>query len=99
MSDGAQGLTPDQAKSRIRKALQSGSADVVSFSGHAFREMTRDKLETTDILNALRGGWVDPAEYENGEWRYRVQTRMLCVVISFPGEGRVRVVTAWRKRP
>jgi hypothetical protein len=27
-----------------------------------------------DETNVLRGGVVDPAEFENGSWRYRVRT-------------------------
>ncbi len=36
-------------------------------------------------------------ELEGEEWRYRVETPGLCVVISFTGEENVRCVTAWEK--
>jgi hypothetical protein len=31
----------------------------------------------------LRGGWVEPAEWENGAWRYQVHTARIVVVIEF----------------
>ena len=60
--------------------------------------MKADDLTTVDAVNVLRGGWCDPAEWENGEWRYRMHTKTMCIVVSFPAEGLVRVITAWRKR-
>jgi hypothetical protein len=62
------------------------------------RTLEKDDLTTVDATNVLRGGWSDPAEWENGEWRYRIHTGTMCVVVSFPAEDRVRVVTAWRKK-
>jgi hypothetical protein len=84
---------PARAKQLIRDILANG---VVSFSKHAMVELKNDKLETTDCVNVLRGGVVEPPELINGTWRYRVVTRLICVVISFPDEDEVRVVTAWR---
>lgn len=88
-------LSPDEAKQRILKIIREG---VVSFSAHAFQEMKKDRIETTDIVNVLRGGWVEEAEWENREWRHRVHTQKFCVVVSFPIENEVRVITAWRER-
>lgn len=88
-------LSPDEAKQRILKVIREG---VVSFTLHALREMAKDQIETPDIVNVLRGGWVEEAEWENREWRYRVQTQKFCVVVSFPLENEVRVITAWRKK-
>jgi hypothetical protein len=46
----------------------------------------------------LRAGVVDPAEFENGSWRYRVRTQMIVVVTAFRSETEIRVVTAWRMK-
>ena len=49
-----------------------------------------------DVANVLRGGVVDPGEYENGSWRYRVRTARIAVIVAFRSETELRVVTAWR---
>ena len=86
-------LKPPDAKALFRDIMESG---VVEFSGHALEEMKADELETPDCLNVLRGGVVNPPEYVNGEWRYRVSTQRICIVVAFASNTRLRVVTAWR---
>jgi hypothetical protein len=49
-----------------------------------------------DVTNVLRGGVVDPAEFENGSWRHRVRTARIAVIVAFRSETELRVVTAWR---
>jgi len=61
--------------------------------------LAKDDLETTDVLNMLAGGVVEPGEFENGSWRYRIWTARMCVVIAFRSETELRVVTAWRFKP
>lgn len=86
-------LDAPEAKRLIRQILASGQ---ISFSKHALEEAAKDDLGTPDALNVLRGGTVDPAELENGTWRYRVRTAAMCVVIAFRSETELRVVTLWR---
>lgn len=63
-------------------------------------------------MNVLRGGVVREAEWENGSWRYRVETpRMTFVVVFEPdlvtmpgddesvGDIELVVVTGWRNKP
>ena len=59
-------LTPPAAKRLIHSILTHG--EVVS-SGHATKEMEEDDLTIVDCVNVLRGGIVEPAEFENGSWR------------------------------
>jgi len=87
---------PDDAKRRIRDILKSG---VVAASVHALEEMANDNLTMVDCVNVLRGGWVEPAEWERGSWRYRVWTARICVVVAFRSESELVIVTAWRKGP
>lgn len=61
--------------------------------------MSKDKLTMVDVTNVLRSGVIDPAEFENGSWRYRVRTGRIAVVIAFRSETELRVVTAWRMNP
>ena len=86
-------LAPGAAKRLIRDILQSGR---FIYSKHAKDEMLNDDLTTVDCENVLRGGVVRPGEYENGTWRYRVETGKIAVVIAFRSEQALVVVTAWR---
>lgn len=88
-------MKPPDAKKLARTIWENG---VVEFSGHARQEMAKDGLETTDCLNLLRAGVYGPAEHVNGQWRYRVETPRICIVVAFASEMRVRIITVWRKR-
>jgi hypothetical protein len=86
-------LSPPEARRLIREIIENGS---VSFSKHAEEEMAKDNLTMVDVTNVLRGGVVDPGEFENGSWRYRVRTARIAVIVAFRSETELRVVTAWR---
>ena len=88
-------LSPPEAKRLIREILAGG--EVVS-SGHASREMEKDDLTMVDCVNVLRGGIVEPGEWEHGSWRYRVHTQRIWVVAAFRSEKRLVIVTAWRSK-
>ncbi len=62
-------------------------------------ELAKDDLEVLDGVNVLRLGIAREGEWENGEWRYRFETRTMCVVVSFISDEVLRVVTAWRFNP
>jgi hypothetical protein len=87
-------LPPAEAKAAALKILAEGGT--VAFSKHSREEMAKDNLNDQDALNVLRGGVVDPAEFENGSWRYRFRTSRMVFVIAFRSESELRVVTAWR---
>lgn len=88
-------LKPPEAKNLAWNIVETG---VVVVSPHASKEMAKDELETTDCINLLRAGSYDPPEYINGEWRYRIHTTRICIVIAFVSETELRLVTAWRKK-
>src|SRR4051812_21472090 len=88
-------LKPPEAKALARRILDEGTVEI---SGHAAEEMVKDGLETTDCLNLLRAGVYGSPEPINGEWRYRIETSRICVVVAFASETRLRMVTAWRKK-
>jgi hypothetical protein len=88
-------LEPNRARRLIREILRKGS---VSFSGHSEKALADDDLSTVDAVNVLRGGVVEPAEFENGSWRYRVRTQRMVVVIVFRSASEIAVVTAWREK-
>ena len=90
-----QPLKPGDARILARTIVEDG---VVAFSSHAETEMKNDNLIAADCLNLIRGGAFEAPELINGEWRYRVVTQRMCVVITFVSETRLRVVTAWRNK-
>jgi hypothetical protein len=96
------------ARRLLRRLLEEG---VFVVSPHARHEMAKDGLTDLDIVNVLRGGRVQPAEWENGSWRYRAQTQRMAVVFAFEpepgvlpdeasdlGEWELVVVTAWKQK-
>jgi hypothetical protein len=89
----AEPLASPEARRLVREIINSGS---IALSRHAEQEMAKDNLTMVDVTNVLRGGVVDPAELENGSWRYRVRTARIAVVVAFRSEAELRVVTAWR---
>ncbi len=64
--------------------------------GVAVSPMAKDDLSAVDVTNVLRGGVIDPAEFENGSWRYRSRTARIAVIVAFRSDTELRVVTAWR---
>lgn len=91
-------LSQADAKKEITRLMQTGT--VVFVQPHTGRAMAADKITNQEVLSVLRGGLVvDPAEYENDQWRYRVSTgsRALFVVVTFV-EEELRIVTTWRRR-
>jgi hypothetical protein len=89
----AEPLDPVSAKRLIRQIIETGE---VTFSRHAEEELLKDRLTMADAEHVLRAGVGEPAEWINGQWRYRIRTQTLYVVVRFRSETALRVVTAWR---
>jgi hypothetical protein len=87
-------LRAGDTKKRIRAIQEEGW---VFFSGHAEEDMRKDELSRRDVENVLRGGLVREPEWENGSWRYHVETSKIRVVIAFRDELTLVVVTAMRR--
>lgn len=88
-------FTPPDAKKRILAVLSTGS---VVASPHALEELENDDLTMVDAVNVLRGGVVEPAEFERGSFRYRVRTPRMFVVVAFRSETELRIVTVWKEK-
>lgn len=88
-------LPPRDARNRILAILEDG---ITLLSDHAVRELEAGDMDMNDVRNILRGGALQPAEWEHGEWRYRVLTPRMACVISFESEETLTVVTGWRRR-
>ena len=89
-------LKPAEAKALLVKILIDGGS--VEFRPHARREMAKDAITEAEVLEVLRGGVVEPAEWENGEWRYRARRTTVYVVVTFLAETHTAVVTAWKRK-
>lgn len=95
MVDFSKPLSELHAARLVREILQSGT---VGFTKHARERMVENDLHETDVVNVLRHGLIyEPAEMENGSWRYRLHTDRICVVVAFRSESGLVVVTTWRK--
>jgi hypothetical protein len=101
-------LRAPEARKYVRRLLEEG---IFVVSDHARREMKKDNLNDSDAINTVRGGAVREPEWENGSWRYRVETPRICFVVAFDpepdslpdetadlSEVELVVVTAWRIR-
>ena len=86
-------LAPDAARQLMCEILRAGR---FIYSKHAKEELLADRLTTVDCENVIRGGVVRPGEFENGSWRYRVETGRITMVVAFRSEHELVVVTAWR---
>lgn len=85
------------ARKRLSELLVVGD---VSFTAHAKAEMSKDKLTSLDVENVLRLGRIlRVPEVHDGQWRYRVETDAIAVVVTmYEKKKEVRVITAWRAR-
>lgn len=85
-------LSPAEASRRAKHILEHGT---LRYTRHALEQMQQDHLTPHDIERALRG-LVEPAEWENQQWRYRFSAFRVWAVASFRGEDLLVLVTAWR---
>lgn len=89
-------MSPRQARKALAEIFNT-EPNNISFSKHALNQMKERNLTTGDVLNVLKAGTIHGApEFENGSWRYHVQTKKITVVIAFRNPNFVAVVTAWR---
>lgn len=91
--DPQEALDPQHAKDLIREILKTGN---VVFTKHCREELKKDDRSTVDCGNALRGGAVQQPEWENGKWRYRVETGRVTVIVQIQSPRELIVITAWR---
>ena len=97
MPDGS--LTPAEAKAHILKALETGR---VRFTSYCRGRMAERSVTEVEIINVLRGGVVEPAEFERGAWRYRVRANRIYVVVELEEDADgdfVLTITLWRQEP
>ena len=104
-------LRAADARRLVRRLLEEGKFISPGAGTHARKEMDKDGLTDLDAVNVLRAGVVREAEWENGSWRYRVETSRIVFVATFDPEPEAMpadsedlrdmelvVVTGWRRR-
>lgn len=104
-------LKATEARKLLRRLLDEGRFVLPGSGSHARKEMDKDGLTDVDVVNVLRAGIVRDPEWENGSWRYRVETAKMLFVAAFDpeldamprddddlGDLELIVVTGWRKR-
>lgn len=93
-------LDKTQARKLLTKITHQHPANV-RFSRHALNELENDDLTLSDILNVIRSPdakIVGDGEYENGSFRYRLETNRITVVVAFDSPTSFVVVTTWGKK-
>ena len=93
-------LTPKELRRAIRDCLDAGS---IVFSGHSRRRMEERNIIETDVVNVPENGrGLQDPEWNNWHWRYRIETQLFGVVVTFePETGDINeliVVTTFRNR-
>ena len=102
-------LKATDARRLIRRLIDEGKFVAPGARSQARKEMVKDGLTDVDVVNVLRGGVVREPEFENGEWRHRVETQRMVFVVTFApepekmptdtegvGELELVLVTGWR---
>lgn len=90
-------LNVNQAKKVIQEFINSGAPNI-TFTKHSLDRMAEKDIETTDVLNVLRAGFIyDEPEEINSSFRYRIETSRMLVVVALKDPDNITIVTAWRK--
>lgn len=88
-------LAREQARKLLSEILSS-SPNFVSYSRYFKQRMHERNMTTGDIINVLHKGEVLEGEFEKEQWRYRVQTSKMTVVITFVNPSYFRCISCWR---
>ena len=94
-----QPLSAVDARQLARRILEEGA---LRLSRHAQDRMEEYGMSELDVTNTIRGGHVKAGRgitFENGSWRYTIETQRMAVVVAFRGEDALSVVTCWRVEP
>ncbi len=90
-------LNRGQAR-KLLSELLSKNPNCYSYGGHFKERLIERKMIMGDIINVLHKGKIfDDAEFENGQWRYRISTSKMTVVIAFNNPTSIRLITCWRE--
>jgi hypothetical protein len=84
---------------RLTKWMLENQGEV-SWTTHARRELAKDDMTIVDATNVIRCWlYMDPAEQDmtTGDWKYRIHTDFMGIVVKFRSVKQLVVITSWRK--
>lgn len=91
-------LDRTQARKLLSEILNKKGMDNVFSSRHCKEELEKDNMTMCDVFNVLHAGHIyHDAEWIDVNWRYRVETKKMLVVIAFKNPDTIWCITAWRK--
>ncbi len=91
-------LERGQARKLLTQILKADPT-YFTYGKYFIQRMDERDLIIGDIINTLHMGEIlTDAEFEKGQWRYRVETKKIIVVVSFENPSHIRGVTCWRKK-
>ena len=88
-------LNAKDAKKQIRHILKNGR--VLYSRPHAIERLRERNLTMVDCENVLRGGSVSQPYKEGNNWRHKVSTNNMTVIVQLLPYDQFMVVTAWRE--
>lgn len=87
-------LSLKQAKKLILEIIENG--EVIYSRPHALERMRERGITMVDCINILRAGRMSEPVFENGSWRYRIETNAMAAVITFLSTTELLVITVIR---
>lgn len=88
-------LSNDDAKREILRRLAHGT---MFTSTHFRRAAAAESLGPLEAAKLLPAGFVQMAEFEGGNWRYRVKNGRFVIVVAFRGENQIDLVSVFSKQ-
>lgn len=89
-------VSASDAKKVILRALKSGGFEIAQ---HLCDRAEEREMNTMDVVSVLRSGSVvQSPDFEHGQWRYRVATPKMTVVVALTSANSIAVITCWRNR-
>ena len=87
-------LSLRQARKLILDIIENG--EVTYSRPHALGRMRERGITMVDCINILRAGRMSEPVFENGSWRYRIETNAMAAVVTFLSENELLVITVIR---
>ena len=90
------------AKQVIRRIMMMQGDGALVITRHVSRRMDERDMTMVDLLNILRGGWIDESRTDlhpkTNSWCYRLRTNEMWVEVAFDWPDAIRLVSCGRYR-
>lgn len=88
-------MSPPEARRILRAIVEFGT---VRFARHLDKRCQERKILRAQVMYTLERGIVEPAEFENGGYRYRIRGPEAVIVVEIETKTLAVVISAWRPR-